>query len=134
MGKSADAEEKEPLVYGDVGGSLVVLPEWVAQAYADDVLAIKGLKTWGEARRFEAAYLDFPGLDVEDDYADPPWDEEGPSDITFRPSPLCTLTWSARRRWLLRFGTEATQFAVTTNWSTSKGQSHPDQAHNCHQD
>jgi hypothetical protein len=54
------------LVYGIVNENLVLLPEDVAQAVAEDLEAIGQFTTYGEARRFEPLYLGVPGLDDDD--------------------------------------------------------------------
>lgn len=55
------------LVYGVVNDNLVLMPERVARAYAEDHAQIRALQTFGEARRFEPQGLNAaPGLDEAD--------------------------------------------------------------------
>jgi hypothetical protein len=61
------------LVYGIVNENLVLLPEVVAKAVAEDLEAVWQLTTYGDARRFEPQFLLVPGLD-EDDYDEVPSD------------------------------------------------------------
>jgi hypothetical protein len=66
----------ESLVYGIVNDNLVLLPEEVAKAYAEDHQAIFTLTTYGDARRFEPQGINRPpGLD-EDDYDEVPDDDD----------------------------------------------------------
>jgi hypothetical protein len=61
-------KDRARLVYGVLGDTLVLLPEDVAKVYADDHSAIRQLKTFGDARRFQPCGINRPpGLD-EDDY------------------------------------------------------------------
>jgi hypothetical protein len=57
------------LVYGIVGGhNLVLLPEEVAEAVAEDLAAIAGVRTYGDASRLQLRVLSLPGLDDEQFY------------------------------------------------------------------
>jgi hypothetical protein len=68
--------DKQRIVYSSINGNLVVLPEDVANMYADDHQRIWALTTYGEARRFEPQGLNVaPGLD-EDDFDEIPADED----------------------------------------------------------
>ena len=72
--------EAQRLVYGIVNDNLVLLPEETAKAFAADHQAIRSLKTYGEARRFQPRLLNgVPGLD-DDEYDDTPTDED-PYDV-----------------------------------------------------
>lgn len=88
---------KQPLVYGIVNDNLVLMPEDVAKAFAEDLEEIWSLKTYGEARRFQPQSTQWvPGLDDEDD--DIPADDD-PYDVTLTnvyengdwPAPAATI-------------------------------------------
>jgi hypothetical protein len=67
---------KPSLVYGIINDNLVLLPEDVARAYAEDHHRIWALKTYGDARRFDPQGMNVaPGLDEEDN-DEIPADEE----------------------------------------------------------
>jgi hypothetical protein len=72
--EARNALGKEPLVHGIVNDNLVLMPEDVANAVAEDLLAIMHLTTYGDARRFEPQFLLVPGLD-HDGYDELPADE-----------------------------------------------------------
>jgi hypothetical protein len=68
--------QKRLLVYGVLSDALVLLPEHVAKAFAEDHEKISKLRTYGEARRFEPQTMNSgPGLD-EDDYDEVPVDDQ----------------------------------------------------------
>jgi hypothetical protein len=54
------------LVYGILSNNLILLPEDVALAVAEDIERISNLTTHGGARRLETKVLMVPGLDDED--------------------------------------------------------------------
>lgn len=59
------------LVYGEENGSLVFLPERIANETADDLDQIRMLRTYGEARALVTRAVWIPGIDI-DEPDDPP--------------------------------------------------------------
>jgi hypothetical protein len=59
------------IVYGELWGNLVFLPEDVAREYLEDYRMIAGAKSYGEARALRPKRTWVPDRDAEDEYGDP---------------------------------------------------------------
>jgi hypothetical protein len=59
----------ERIVYGEYGGTLVLLSEDLAQAISSEIIELEACGTVGEARRLDSLLM--PSSDFEDDDGDP---------------------------------------------------------------